>query len=316
MNEFKFMEEDTRQKIVAMFKKYGEDKFYLSFSGGRDSTILSAFIDICAPGNKIPRVFCDTGIELRMIRDFVLEKQKTDSRVEIITPKKNIREILETYGYPFKSKFHSAYVECYQNAQRKGTRCNALDFYLNPNIKNKLSCPDKLLYQFEPDFVDRLHVSRQCCQHLKEKPLAQYQRKKGLVPIVAIMVEEGGQRSVGHNHERCFAMQGDKLKAFFPFRMVSNAFLDYLCEKYQIKLCDLYYPPYSRKRTGCKGCPFNPDLQKDLDVMQQFFPTERAQCEMIWKPVYDEYRRIGFRLRKDNDFQLVLPLEASEKEKG
>ena len=26
---------------------------------------------------------------------------------------------------------------------------------------------------------------------------------------------------------------------------------------------------------------------------------ELLECEIIWKPVYDEYRRIGYRLRKD-----------------
>lgn len=314
MNEFEFMEEDTRQKIVAMFKKYGEDKFYLSFSGGRDSTILSAFIDICAPGNNIPRVFCDTGIELRMIRDFVLSKQKTDPRIEIITPKKNIREILETYGYPFKSKYHSTRVACYQNWLKNGKTRRAVDFYLNREIQNQWSCPDRLLYQFDPAFP--LKISSRCCYHLKEKPLQKYQQTTGRAPIVALCNEEGGQRSMGDGHDQCFVLSGGRLKAFYPFRLVSNGFIDYLCDKYQIKLCDLYYPPYNRKRTGCKGCPFNPNLQESLEVMQQFFPTERAQCEMIWKPVYDEYRRIGFRLRKDNDFQLVLPLEASKNEKG
>lgn len=37
-------------------------------------------------------------------------------------------------------------------------------------------------------------------------------------------------------------------------------------------------------------------LKKDLDILDFFFPAERKQCEIIWKPVYDEYRRIGYRL--------------------
>jgi hypothetical protein len=32
--------------------------------------------------------------------------------------------------------------------------------------------------------------------------------------------------------------------------------------------------------------------------MQKLLPNEYKQCETIWKPVYDEYRRIGYRLRK------------------
>ena len=32
-------------------------------------------------------------------------------------------------------------------------------------------------------------------------------------------------------------------------------------------------------------------------MLEKFFPSERKQCEMIWKPVYDEYRRINYRLK-------------------
>ena len=38
-------------------------------------------------------------------------------------------------------------------------------------------------------------------------------------------------------------------------------------------------------------------LQRELDTLDKYFPLERKQCEIIWKPVYEEYRRIGYRLR-------------------
>ena len=87
--------------------------------------------------------------------------------------------------------------------------------------------------------------------------------------------------------------------------MTDNEFLlfdrlDWLIDKYKVKICDIYKPPYNFERTGCKGCPFNPRLQQELDVLAQFFPAERRQCEEIWKPVYAEYRRIGYRLKKDD----------------
>ena len=39
--------------------------------------------------------------------------------------------------------------------------------------------------------------------------------------------------------------------------------------------------------------------QKQLDIMEELLPNEKKQCELIWKPVYDEYRRIDYRLRKE-----------------
>lgn len=64
-------------------------------------------------------------------------------------------------------------------------------------------------------------------------------------------------------------------------------------------MCKLYREPFNFKRTGCKGCPYSLDLQEQLDTMAMYLPNEKKQCEMIWKPVYQEYRRLGYRLRKD-----------------
>lgn len=67
---------DRLQKIEATINKYGEDKFTISFSGGKDSVVLSALVDLALPGNKIPRVYANTGIELNMVRDFVFDLAK------------------------------------------------------------------------------------------------------------------------------------------------------------------------------------------------------------------------------------------------
>ena len=54
-------------------KKYGEENFAISFSGGKDSTVLHYLVDMAIPGNKIPRVFINTGIEYSHIVNFVNE---------------------------------------------------------------------------------------------------------------------------------------------------------------------------------------------------------------------------------------------------
>lgn len=66
-----FLLQDRLQKIRQIINKYGEDNFYLSYSGGKDSTVLSALIDMALPDNTIPRVYANTGIEYRLILDFV-----------------------------------------------------------------------------------------------------------------------------------------------------------------------------------------------------------------------------------------------------
>ena len=72
-----FLLQDRLQKIRQIIGKYGEENFYLSFSGGKDSTVLSHLLDMAIPNNKIPRVYANTGIEYRMIVDFVERERET-----------------------------------------------------------------------------------------------------------------------------------------------------------------------------------------------------------------------------------------------
>ena len=52
-----FLTFDRIVKIRSIVEKYGEDKCYISFSGGKDSTVLSYLVDLAVPGNKIPRIY-------------------------------------------------------------------------------------------------------------------------------------------------------------------------------------------------------------------------------------------------------------------
>lgn len=75
-----FLEQDRITKIRSiMLEQNNIDDFFLSFSGGKDSTVLSRFLDIAIPDNKVPRVFCDTGIEFNEIRNFVKRERERQS---------------------------------------------------------------------------------------------------------------------------------------------------------------------------------------------------------------------------------------------
>lgn len=74
-----FLLQDRLQKIRQIITKYGEEKFYISYSGGKDSTVLSHLIDMALPENKIPRVYANTGIEYRLILDFVERERESEN---------------------------------------------------------------------------------------------------------------------------------------------------------------------------------------------------------------------------------------------
>lgn len=297
MTDNEFLLFDRLEKIKSVIGQYGEDNFSISFSGGKDSTVLSWLIDEALPGNRIPRVYADTGIELNMVRDFVYDLQKTDVRIVIIKPTIPIKPMLERDGYPFKSKEHSHYVNVYQNNGMSKTPQR----YLEPAEKRtRYGCPKILRYQFAEDF--NLKISPKCCDRLKKEPFKNWQKRNGKpYSIIGLMTAEGGVR----RGAKCLAFSGDTLKAFQPLVPVTKEWEEWLIETKQIRICDIYKPPYNFERTGCKGCPFAIEIQKELDTLQKYFPNERKQCEIIWAPVYAEYRKLGYRLRKD-DGQITM----------
>ena len=294
MTEFEFLLSDRIQKIRQMYEVYDlEHKAYISFSGGKDSTVLSRLFDLALPDNQIPRVYINTGIDYKAILDFVKVYGKRDRRLIIVNPSRNIKQILEAFGYPFKSKEHSQKVSYYQHSGLGKTVLN----YIGKGKKASFLCPEKLRYNFTPDF--KLKVSDKCCQKLKKEPAAKWaEENKRTVSITGIRQEEGGLRK---SVTSCTVFYDDgckELRKFHPLLPMPEFFIDEFVKVYKVELCRLYSPPYSFGRTGCKGCPYSTDLQRQLDIMSAYLPAERRQCEYIWKPVYDEYRRIGYRLER------------------
>ena len=77
---------------INYIKKYGEDNFFISYSGGKDSNVLSALVDLALPCNQIPRVYADTGIELTSVRNFVRERGLSHSNYKTLcTNQENAR---------------------------------------------------------------------------------------------------------------------------------------------------------------------------------------------------------------------------------
>jgi 3'-phosphoadenosine 5'-phosphosulfate sulfotransferase (PAPS reductase)/FAD synthetase len=288
---------DRIDKIKSINEKYDlENNAYLSFSGGKDSTILHYLLDLALPGNKIPRVFINTGIEYLDIVKFVKDLASKDDRFVIVNPSKNIKMLLEQHGYPFKSKEHSKKMGQYQRGYRNRSLIEYRDgVRIDENgnqVKPFLVCPKVLKYQFEEDF--KIQLSESCCYYLKKKPASLWAKEnKKSILLTGMRKAEGGQRT----SLNCIIVKNSKLQKFHPLIVVNDNFEDWFIDQHNIELCKLYNPPYNFKRTGCKGCPFSIDLQNQLDVMKKILPNEYKQCELIWKPVYDEYRRINYRLR-------------------
>lgn len=293
---------DRIQKIKTMNDEYNFLlKGYISFSGGKDSCVLSKLIDLAIPGNKIPRVFLNTGIEYKHILNHVRSMAKNDSRILIINSELNIRSMLEEFGYPFKSKEHSQKVSYFQHIGL----CKTVLNYLGQGSKTDFLCPDKLKYNFTPEFS--LKVSDKCCYKLKKEPSQKWASQNNkTVTITGLRQKEGGLRTSMQGCAVFYDNKCKELKKFHPLFPLEDSFINEFVKRENVELCKLYNAPYNFNRTGCVCCPFSTDLQRQLDLLAIYLPEERKKAETIWNKVYSEYRRIGYRLRTPDMFDEVF----------
>lgn len=327
MNENEFILQDRLGVIRDTIHKYGEDNFYISFSGGKDSTVVHHLVDMALPDNKIPRVFSNTGIEFKAIVDFV--HSLNDQRLVIIQPKKKVRETLEKVGYPFKSKLYSQHYATYRR-NKDAIHREIGKIEANPKLKEDYEYihnlpkgvkavikfiynlrerereigkstyfgifPNILRYQWDLD----MNISDKCCVEFKEKPLEEWQKEnKKPYKILGLMREEGGRRA----NTKCF-VQSHGQSSFSPLAKVTKEWEEWFIKEHDIRLCELYYPPYNFERTGCVGCPYNIHIQQELETLERVLPSARRQAEYLWQPVYDEYRRLGYRLKREEQTKL------------
>ena len=294
---------DRVETIKTVIEKYGEENFYLSFSGGKDSAIVHWLLDQALPNNRIPRVFINTGIEYNMIVDFVKELTSQDDRFIILKPTTPVRPTLEKWGYPFKSKEFSHHYSIYQKSGKTKSVLKFLKEYGGANNK-LITCPTTLKPLFTEEHKLQYKVSDNCCRKMKKEPIKKWEKISGKhIAITGMRNSEGGQRA---SIKGCILTdKNGQVKRFHPLIKADDDWETWIVETKNIQLAPLYYPPYNFKRTGCKGCPFALDLQEQLEIMELYMPNERKQCEFIWQPIYQEYRRLNYRLKRVEKVKLL-----------
>ena len=90
----------TARRINEWVNEFGEDGVYLSFSGGKDSTVLGHIIrEVCGYKN-IPFVFVDVPTQYPELKQFA----QTFDNLVILKPKISFAKVCEKYGFPLFSK--------------------------------------------------------------------------------------------------------------------------------------------------------------------------------------------------------------------
>lgn len=172
----------SQTRILEWYLKH-EGKVFVSFSGGKDSTVLLDLARRIAP--DIPAVFVDTGLEYPELRSFV----QTRENVTWLRPKYPFFQIIEKYGYPVISKEVSNVIygarkgQPYRLARLNGT---LLDKSGNKSIFN---C-ENYRYLLDAPFG----ISDKCCYHMKKAPIHKFERQTGRFAILGTMACESKLR--------------------------------------------------------------------------------------------------------------------------
>ena len=82
---------------IAEFANHFNNQVYVSFSGGKDSTVLLDLVRKIIP--NVPVIFSNTGLEYPEIQSFARAQG-----AEFVRPKMMFNEVITKYGYPIISK--------------------------------------------------------------------------------------------------------------------------------------------------------------------------------------------------------------------
>lgn len=196
----------TQTRIRQWVHEWGEDNVYVSFSGGKDSTVLLDIVRDIYP--NVEAVFVNTGLEYPEIQQFV----KMFPNVTMLRPEMRFDEVIKKYGYPVIGKRQANTVELgKKNLKDKKYSLRLLTLGISPEEAQEmgLTLPDdEMLARYKktrqgskfnvPKYRPLLDVdfliSDKCCGVMKKAPMNDFTKKTGKLPIMATMASESMNR--------------------------------------------------------------------------------------------------------------------------
>ena len=250
----------TKLRIQEFYEAMGV--VYVSFSGGKDSTVLLHIVRELYP--EVKGVFFNTGLEFPE----VVQHVKSFDNVEMLRPEKTFKQVIDEYGWTWPSKevsekiYYARNGSDWANKRFDGLNKDGSESSLYNNLYGKW----KPLVNNAP-----FKINDKCCEVMKKSLSTKYQTKSKTAPILATMASESKLRLTSWRRTGCNVTDGKHPKSAPMSFWTEQDVLQYILD-YNIKIPSVYGEIVKDKRgklrttgedrTGCIFCLCGCHLEK------------------------------------------------------
>ena len=214
----------------------------------------------------VPAVFGHTGLEYPEVVRLVLD---TPNHV-ILRPAMRFGEVIRRYGWPMASKKIARGVNIVRHPTESNQ--NVTRLYLEGiNRYGRAVEGFKIAEQWRFLFEAPFEVSDKCCDVMKKKPMAAYERATGNRPYVGTMASDSKQRQRTYLQQGCNAYDMKRPRSA-PLSFWTEQDVLHCIHKYGVRIPSVYgesvrdddgiFSTTGVHRTGCLFCCFGLSLDE------------------------------------------------------
>lgn len=267
----------TQQRII---EYVNEVDAYLSYSGGKDSSVLLHIIrSMGYDGTEVPAVFCDTGLEYPELRELALKNADV-----ILRPEMSFKSVIETHGYPVMSKHVANKVRLKRSGHSGVDKYFKDEAFYADGKRSMYNLSKKAKTLVDAPF----EVSEKCCNVMKKDPMHKYEKETGRCRITGMMACESLMRMKSYQQHGCNSFKAGNISSMPMAFWTEQDVLQYI-DEFGVEIPSVYgevikdddgvYSTTGVNRTGCMFCMFGVHLEKEPNRFQSMKVTHPKQYD-------------------------------------